>query len=202
MKWQNKITRDADESPEQLLANPFNWRIHSYEQQDLMKRALDTVGWIQKIIVNENTGHVIDGHMRVAIAISEGQKTVPVTYVSLTDNEEKTALALFDSIGQLAITDPGSYKTLYDEIEFADDSLAEFIAQQTADIDYLSFSADDAKGLDELPVSATYTTTYSVQIAFQTEDEKRAFVKALQTKCQERGFDYGGDLVRDWIENG
>ena len=48
-KWQDRIVGQGKENPEQLLANPQNWRIHPKSQQDALKGALDEIGWIQQV---------------------------------------------------------------------------------------------------------------------------------------------------------
>jgi hypothetical protein len=65
--WQSRIVGEGEESPDRLLANPRNWRIHPQSQQQALARLLDKVGWVQRVIVNQRTGHVVDGHLRVAI---------------------------------------------------------------------------------------------------------------------------------------
>ena len=87
--YENKIIGTGTEHPEQLLANPYNWRIHPKTQQDALESMLDDVGWVQNVIVNQRTGHVVDGHLRVAVAISREQKEVPVVYVDLDEDEEQ-----------------------------------------------------------------------------------------------------------------
>ena len=103
--WRNRIVGEGDESPDQLLANPMNWRVHPLHQQQKLEGVLAGVGWIQRIIVNEATGHVIDGHARVGLAIARGEPRVPVLYVDLTLEEERLVLATLDPIGALAGTD-------------------------------------------------------------------------------------------------
>ena len=68
--WRNRIIGHGEEPPDQLLANPRNFRIHPKGQQDALAAVLDRVGWVQDVIVNQRTGHVIDGHARIAIAES------------------------------------------------------------------------------------------------------------------------------------
>ncbi len=56
--WRNRITGSGEEAPDQLVANPANWRIHTKAQQDALAGALDVVGWVQQVLVNRRTGHV------------------------------------------------------------------------------------------------------------------------------------------------
>ena len=79
VSWESKIVGYGDEAPDQLLANPNNWRVHGKFQQDALQGALDEVGWIAPVIVNRITGHLVDGHLRVAQAISNDEPSVQVT---------------------------------------------------------------------------------------------------------------------------
>jgi hypothetical protein len=56
--WRNRITGSGEEAPDQLLANPANWRIHPKAQQNALAGALDAVGWVQQVLVNRRTGFV------------------------------------------------------------------------------------------------------------------------------------------------
>jgi hypothetical protein len=40
---------------------------------------------VQSVVVNQRSGFVIDGHLRVTLAIRSGQAMVPVTYVDLSE---------------------------------------------------------------------------------------------------------------------
>lgn len=116
-QWKNRITGHGEEAPDQLLANPQNWRIHPGFQQEALKGVLDEIGWISQIIVNQVTGHVIDGHLRAAVAISKGEKSVPVTYVKLSPDEERLALATFDPLSALAGSDAQALNGLLADVK-------------------------------------------------------------------------------------
>lgn len=115
--WKNRIIGYGEEEPDQLLANPKNWRIHPSEQQEGLQGVLDEVGYVQGVIVNRATGFVVDGHMRVALAMRNNQPKIPVTYVDLTPEEEDTILSTFDPIGAMAVTDRVKLKELIDNVE-------------------------------------------------------------------------------------
>jgi DNA modification methylase len=104
-EWKSRIVGHGEEAPDQLLANPQNWRIHPKEQQDALSGILGEVGWVQSVIVNRTTGHLVDGHLRVSIALRDGATKVPVVYVDLTPEEEALVLATIDPIAGLAVTD-------------------------------------------------------------------------------------------------
>lgn len=103
--FRNRIVGHGEEAPDQLLANPKNFRIHPQSQQDALAGVLDKVGWVQQVVVNQRTGFVVDGHLRVALAITRDEPSVPVTYVDLSEEEEALILATFDPLGAMAGTD-------------------------------------------------------------------------------------------------
>ena len=115
-KWQNRIVKYGEEDPNQLLANPFNHRIHSRIQQGHLESILDEVGWVDDVKVNVTTGHIIDGHLRVTLALRNDQK-VPVKYVEISE-EEKLILATFDWITGEAGIDVEQLGDILEEIDF------------------------------------------------------------------------------------
>ena len=117
MAWKNRIVGSGDADPTQLLANPKNWRIHTMEQEAALSGVLSEVGLVDRIIVNEETNHVLNGHLRVAIAIREGEESVPVSYVSLTEAEEDLVLATFDPLSKMAGTDSEKLDGLLTQLE-------------------------------------------------------------------------------------
>jgi DNA methylase/ParB-like nuclease domain len=125
--WRNSIVRYADERPDSLLAHPLNPKIHPKQQQDALAGAISEVGWLAPVIVNETTGHVIDGHARIGLAISRGESSVPVAYVELTEEAERLALATFDPIGNLALMDDDSLSRLLEGLSPADEAVANLL---------------------------------------------------------------------------
>ncbi|OGR95220.1 MAG: hypothetical protein A2V88_12860 [Elusimicrobia bacterium RBG_16_66_12] len=115
-RWRLRIVGEGEEAPDQLLANPFNWRVHPSFQQAALAAVLDEVGWVQRVLVNQQTGHMVDGHLRVALAITRGEASVPVTYLDLDPDEERKVLATFDPIGALAAPDRDKLRELLAEV--------------------------------------------------------------------------------------
>lgn len=74
-KYRNRIVGSGTENPTQLLANPKNFRIHPATQEAALAGVLNEVGWVSPVLVNRLTGFVIDGHLRVAHAISANEPT-------------------------------------------------------------------------------------------------------------------------------
>ncbi len=108
------------------MANEANWRVHPKFQQDALTGVLDEIGWLDDVIVNRRTSEewgrdrgietVLDGHLRVSLAISKGESSVPVKYVDLTPSEEALALATFDPISALAIADAEVLADLLEQV--------------------------------------------------------------------------------------
>jgi len=118
--WENRITRYGEAAPDQLLANDKNWRTHPQAQQDALEGALRKVGIVQNVVVNERSGKMIDGHLRVQMAINSGQPTVPITYVDLSNEEEALILATIDPVTGLAGTDQKLLDSLITDIRLSD----------------------------------------------------------------------------------
>lgn len=116
--WENKIVGHGERPASEFLANPNNWKIHPASQQSATRGSLSDVGWIKSVIVNKRTSPewgeeqnvetMVDGHLRVTLALREGDDTlVPVEYVDLSPDEERIALLVLDPIAALAQTDKG-----------------------------------------------------------------------------------------------
>lgn len=126
-EWRSRITGHGEEDPAQLLAHPLNPRVHPKYQQDVMGAVLDEIGWIDEVIVNQQTGHVVNGHLRVALAISKGEPLVPVRYVDLSPEDEAKALAVFDPIGTLAVTDSVTLAALLESVDTDSESVQKML---------------------------------------------------------------------------
>jgi len=127
-QWRSRIIGHGEEAPDQLLANPQNWRVHPKAQQDALGAVLDEVGWVQDVVVNRTTGHVVDGHLRVSLAISRQEATVPVVYVELTPDEERLVLATLDPLAAMATTDRDMLAELMAGIESQGAGIADLLA--------------------------------------------------------------------------
>lgn len=121
--WRNRIVGSGEEAPAQLLPNPLNWRTHPKEQRRVLAGSLEAVGWVQQVIVNKHTGHLVDGHARVAEALERGETTMPVLYVDLTAEEEQLVLATLDPIAGLATADAEKLGELVGGISVDDSAL-------------------------------------------------------------------------------
>ena len=132
--WANRIVGHGEEAPEGLLANPANWRLHPKAQQDALAGVLSEVGWVQDIIVNRRTGHVVDGHLRVSLALREAARSVPVVYVDLDPAQEALILATLDPLAAMATTDEAKLAALLADITLPDEAELEGLAELLASL--------------------------------------------------------------------
>lgn len=132
-KWQNRITRYGSESPDQLAANPRNWRTHPRSQTDALSGVLREVGVVQNVIVNERTGYVVDGHARISLALRDGQPSVPVTYVDLSEDEEALILATLDPLSAMAGADSAQLDVLLRDVSSGDAAVQQMLSALAQD---------------------------------------------------------------------
>ena len=136
--WRNRIIGYGEIAPEQALANDKNWRIHPKPQQDSLSGVLSDVGVVQNVIINkrtdpswgrdQNVETVVDGHLRISLAISAGQPTVPVTYVDLDRAEEAEILATLDPLAAMAATDSAQLDSLLQSFNSSDAAVGAMLA--------------------------------------------------------------------------
>lgn len=130
MPWQDRFIRHEIAPAGELLANPFNFRIHTRQQQAALEGSLETLQWIGAVKVNVTTGHIVDGHLRVTLALRKGENTgVPVDYYELTEAEEAQALLSLDPIAAMAATDKEQMETLLRQVNSDDEKVQEYLAE-------------------------------------------------------------------------
>lgn len=123
-EWRNRIVASGTEDPRTLTANPGNWRTHPKRQRAAIRGSLATVGWVQQILINRTTGHVVDGHARLEEALATGATEVPVLYIELSAEEEAIVLATLDPIGAMADQDSQKLAALLQGVSVGDAGLS------------------------------------------------------------------------------
>lgn len=162
--WENRIIESGWEEPDQLLYNPFNARFHPLFQQEALTSLLREVGWVQRVIVNKRTQHIVDGHLRVSLAHAANER-VPVDYVDLSEDEERLLLATFDRITQLAVWDVGKVDELLPLISTSDVALSKLLADLRHEVHIPEAMGAGKSGVDRdarpnprrLPIDVIYT---------------------------------------------
>lgn len=144
----SRIVGHGDEAPDQLLANPRNFRRHPNAQRDALRGSLRELGWVKSVIVNRTTGHVLDGHARVEEALAAGVPTIPVEYVELSEAEERLALAVLDPITEMATRDADTLNALLGEVDTNDDGLRALLDTLAASDTLAHDTSEQMSGLE------------------------------------------------------
>jgi len=129
IQWANRIVGYADVEPSQLVPSDYNFRRHPKPQQDALTGLIGQIGYIDPVLVQAGTDRVIDGHLRVELALRTNQPTVPVQYVDLTDAEADLALATIDPISAMAYHDAANLKALLDDVSTSDAAVMAMLSE-------------------------------------------------------------------------
>lgn len=111
-EYGGKIVKFDWVNPKDLIANPKNWRIHPEEQKKVIRDSIKEFGWLKPLIVNINTGILVDGQCRLEVAIEDCMDKVPVQYNDFTEEESDKALSVLDSSAAMAKVDKDAYEKL------------------------------------------------------------------------------------------
>ena len=181
--WANRIVGYGEEAADQLLANDKNWRVHGKAQQEALTDVLDSVGVVQNIIVNRRTGAVVDGHLRVSLALrKDGSQTLPITYVDLSEQEEALILATLDPIAAMAAADKDQLDALLRDVDTGSAALQEMLAGLAAGV---GIGGDDwGAALGDLPDGDRAPFQ---QMTFTLADSQAELVKAAMERAKHAG---------------
>ena len=127
-KWANAIIGWDEVAPDQLLANPSNYRRHPPAQREALRGSLNELDIIAPVIVNRTSGHLVDGHARVEEYLTAGVEKVPVAYVELTEAQERLALLALDPVAAMAEADKQALDDLLSEITTGEAGLQQMLA--------------------------------------------------------------------------
>jgi hypothetical protein len=111
--------RLEEREPASLIPNPANFRRHPDQQVKALRQSLEEFGHVAAPILNSRSGHLIDGHARVEIALADGEATIPVNVVDLSPAGERRLLRSLDRIGAMALIDEGALSALIESIDDA-----------------------------------------------------------------------------------
>ena len=138
----NRIIGHGEEAVDQLLANPLNFRLHPDNQQQALAGAIDDIGFIRSVTVNQRTGRVVDGHLRVTLAARSGVETLPVEYVDLDEAEEAQALLSLDPIAAMAASDKAKLEELMASVQSDDERVQAMMAEMGEKLSGFQFDPD------------------------------------------------------------
>lgn len=126
--WRNRIVGYEEVDPSELIVNPKNFRRHPKAQQDALAGIIDEIGYLDPVLVQAGTKVVINGHLRVELALLTKQPTIPTFPVDLTDEEADKALATIDPINALAYSDRERLDALLRQVTTADAAVMAMLA--------------------------------------------------------------------------
>jgi hypothetical protein len=129
---QNRIVDYGVKPADQFLAHPLNARMHPQYQRDVMKAALQTVGFVAPIIESLHTGYLLDGHERVWQGLQNKNANIPYVVVDVTEDEEAYILATFDPITSLAQYDSQKLDELLRDVQSDDAAIQQMLSDLAA----------------------------------------------------------------------
>jgi hypothetical protein len=186
----NRIVGHGEEAVDQLLANPLNYRLHPDNQQQALAGAIDDIGFIRSVTVNQRTGRVVDGHLRVTLAARSGVESLPVEYVDLDEAEEAQALLSLDPIAAMAASDKAKLDELMRAVQ-SDDKRVQAMISEIAE----SEGMFDMLSLDELADKYGETNerdfwpVVRVQVSPETMSKYEAIMESLPGNDEAEKFD-------------
>ena len=109
---------DAIVDVAKLVPNPKNPNTHPDSQIQLLGRIIRQTGWRQPITVSNRSGFIVKGHGRLAAAMLEGFKAVPVDYQNYDSEAQEYADLVADNrIAELAEIDNKLLADIFENID-------------------------------------------------------------------------------------
>lgn len=120
--WADKVpvycAHDAIVDVAALVPNPKNPNTHPDNQIQLLGRIIRETGWRAPITVSKRSGFIVKGHGRLAAALLEGFKTVPVDYQHYDSEAQEYADLVADNrIAELAEIDQKMLADIFADID-------------------------------------------------------------------------------------
>ncbi len=189
--WRNRIVGEGVQPASQFMANPANWRVHGQAQRDAMRGALNEVGWVQRVIVNRQTGYLVDGHERVWQALQNGDAEVPYVEVDLAPEEEAYVLATLDPIGAMAAADSAQLADLLKEVQSSEAGVQAMLESLAAKVGIIPPNDPMAEwqGMPEFEQEDAFGAIHTIKVHFATDDDITAFAALIgQTVTKDTDF--------------
>ncbi|MBX0331272.1 hypothetical protein K2Z83_26845 [Oscillochloris sp. ZM17-4] len=156
--WRNLIVAHEPANPLELKAHPLNFYTHPLAQRKVVNAAIDDIGYIDEVVVNRRTGRTLNGHLRVELAIGNGETQIPVTWVDCDEETESQILLFFDRIGEQAKVQGDKVSALADLVAPADGGLQNMLDEWVVSFEKFSRpkpTASVAQALVAAPAALT-----------------------------------------------
>lgn len=193
--WKNRIVGYGAVDPQTLKPNLRNWRQHPDNQKAALTTVLEQVGIVQNVIVNKVTGLLVDGHLRLDLALRHKQPSIAVTYVELSEAEEAAVLATIDPLSSLATTNVDKLGELLGEFVLRGSEVNDMLDALMGNDSSLETGLDDIEpATDNAPAEVeetlwptitvrvpptTLTLYQSIQEMLRGQDESTKFVDLI-----------------------
>lgn len=148
-----------------------------------IKNSMDAFGYIEPMVYNIRTGHIVGGHQRLKIMQARGLTEAEMSVVDLDDNEEKLLNLRLNKIkgrwDEDALTELLSQFTIDEALltGFGSDELSVILAQNDdLDMDAFDFEPEPTGAAEELDGA-----NWVIILKFQNKDDARQW-------CEEHGY--------------
>lgn len=203
-KYKNRVKKLIHVRANELIRNPWNFRIHPEKQAQVLREVLGEVGISGAVIVRElgdGKYGLIDGHLRVE---EVGEEKIPALVLDLNEEEAKLLLAAYDPISSLAETDPDAFAGLIKDVEVRGQATAALFSELTEgtnvlDEDDLQLDIEEGEGdidigVDEEAAPLQMSHVRMVQLYCTASN-----LEEFETMAAEAGRMYGTTNLTDTI---
>jgi len=176
-QWKKLAVRMRDVDPRSLTTNPKNWRIHGAAQREALRGSIHELGYGDPVELMDGTDLILDGHLRVDLAIQEGQETITVVDMALyTESEADQYLLTKDPIAAMANADKERLDTLMRENSTSEAAVQAMLAAM-AEREGITPPFDAAAEWQGMPEfhQEDKTAAHQCIVNFATEEDMRAF---------------------------
>ena len=174
--WASRIVRSGKVDPKDIKLNPYNWRTHPEVQKDAMLAVLNEIGWVQDIIVNQTTGNLLDGHLRVELALERKERQVPVKFVAISRKEEKLFLSTYDPLSTLAGADSDVLERLLDQVKSDDEDIQKLLLKVANDGGVETFVPESDQNIEE------WRERFDILVECDNESHQKEVLSMLERK--------------------
>jgi len=128
-QWKKLAVRMREVDPRSLTANPKNWRIHSAAQREALRGSIHELGYGDPVELMDGTDLILDGHLRVDLAIQEGQETISVVDMAFeTEADADQYLLTKDPIAAMANADRDQLAALLEDVSTGEAAVQAMLA--------------------------------------------------------------------------
>lgn len=148
---------------EKAIPNPKNPNQHSDEQVEVLAKIIKATGWRQPITISKRSGFIVKGHGRLAAALFNRWKEVPVDYQEYSNDAEEWADLIADNrLAELATLDTGRLIDLIGDMDtgeapieltgYTEEDIAQIIASLEGADDTVDDQADAIPKPENIPM--------------------------------------------------